>query len=444
MSVALGVGAADGPTTAPVGAGRVLPVRGELADLLPWGGLRRGSTVSVRGSTSLLLTLLAAATGEGCWAAVVGLPHIGVLAAAELGVAVHRLALVPRPGAEVERTVAALLDGVDLVSVAVPVAPHTARRLSARARQRKAVLLPFGAWPGADVELRAEQGRWTGLGAGHGLLVEREVSVHATGRGAAARPKRTTFLMPTAGGGTGPVRQAVRPVLTEVGSEVTADDFAEPVVRPVPVGGNAAVGSVSVGRDVRALPDVGLVGSAVRAVPVERDGVSVPDRATLSDVGVAGTPVGGVAVGGDAAVRSVPVERGVEPESGWMAVLDGGLVESAVGAAPVELEATRACRDSVSDVGPVRPAATAATAGQEGWPVSAALSVSLARSGLVFVVNSSAGSGWSVLVERGSGGVVDEVPEDCACPVRAVSATARDAVLSGSRVVEAGWAGCTR
>jgi len=110
MSVALGVDATGGLTTpATEITGRVLPVRGELADLLPWGGLRRGSTVSVRGSTSLLLALLATATAEGCWAAVVGLPHLGVLAAAELGVAVHRLALVPQPGTDpavVERTVA--------------------------------------------------------------------------------------------------------------------------------------------------------------------------------------------------------------------------------------------------------------------------------------------------------------------------------------------------
>ncbi|WP_309115197.1 hypothetical protein [Saccharothrix sp.] len=195
--VALGVGAAGESATA---SARALPVRGELAEILPWGGLRRGSTVSVRGSTSLLLTLVAEATSEGCWAAVVGLPRCGALAAAELGVAVHRLALVPRPGRdrdEVERTVAALLDGFDLVSVATPVTPATARKLSARARHRKAVLLPFGiGWPGADVELRAAFSRWTGLGEGHGLLTGRTVTVRATGRGAAARERTAVLSLP--------------------------------------------------------------------------------------------------------------------------------------------------------------------------------------------------------------------------------------------------------
>ncbi|MBW4716070.1 hypothetical protein [Saccharothrix obliqua] len=208
---ALGVGAIDESTTAPA---RVLPVRGELADVLPWGGLRRGSTVSVRGSTSLLLTLMAEATAEGCWAAVAGLPRCGALAAAELGVAVHRLALVPSPGrdrAEVERTVAALLDGFDLVSVATPVSPATARKLSARARNRKAVLLPFGAaWPGADVELNATFGPWEGLGKGHGTLTTRPATVHATGRGAASRARTTNLSLP------GTPRPAVRPVLRAV------------------------------------------------------------------------------------------------------------------------------------------------------------------------------------------------------------------------------------
>ncbi len=183
--------------------GGVLPVRGELVDLLPWGGLRRGSTVSVRGSTSLLLALLASATAEGCWAAVVGMPQIGVLAAAELGVAVHRLALVPRPGtdpATVERTVAALLDGVDLVVVGSPVAPNTARRLTARARQRRAVLLSSASWPGSDVELRLERGTWSGVGEGAGVLRERRVSVHASGRGAAARVRGADLLLPAPGG----------------------------------------------------------------------------------------------------------------------------------------------------------------------------------------------------------------------------------------------------
>src|SRR2546423_9390644 len=100
--------------------GRLLPVRAELRELLPTGGLRRGGTVVVRGSTSLLLTLLAEATTTGSWAAAVSMPHLGLAAAAESGVELSRFALVPSPGAEFAAVTAALLDGLDLV-VAGPV-----------------------------------------------------------------------------------------------------------------------------------------------------------------------------------------------------------------------------------------------------------------------------------------------------------------------------------
>lgn len=179
-------------------SGRVLPVRAELAELLPWQGLRCGSTVSVRGSTSLLLALLASATAAGSWAAVVGSSGLGVLAASELGVSVHRLALVPRAGADLGAVVAALLEGVDLVAVRPEsgIRPELARRLSARARHHKTVLLPMGEWPAADVTLRCLGGHWTGVDAGHGYLSSRSVTVEVRGRGAAARPVRGSLSLP--------------------------------------------------------------------------------------------------------------------------------------------------------------------------------------------------------------------------------------------------------
>ncbi|MCP2095356.1 hypothetical protein LV78_003332 [Actinosynnema pretiosum] len=70
---ALGVGAAGESTPA---RARHLPVRGESAGLLPWGDLRRSSTVPMRGLAPLLLSLRrggvrAAARGGGRCAGVV-------------------------------------------------------------------------------------------------------------------------------------------------------------------------------------------------------------------------------------------------------------------------------------------------------------------------------------------------------------------------------------
>ncbi len=178
------------------------PVVEPLALLLPGGGLRRGSVVAVQGSTALLLALLAAATGQGAWAAVVGVGDLGVLAAAEAGVVVRRLALVPRPGPDPALVAAALLDGVGLVALSgADRMPSGARRsLVARARQRGAVLLPLGRWPGADVELNCRVEAWHGAEAGHGRLRSREVVVCAVGRGAAAQPRTVRLLLPGPGG----------------------------------------------------------------------------------------------------------------------------------------------------------------------------------------------------------------------------------------------------
>lgn len=216
VTTADGVATGSPPEAGAAGgaAGRVLPAPAELATVLPWPGLRRGSTVAVHGSVALLFALLSRATEDGSWAAVVGLPGIGVVAAAEAGVEVSRLALVPHPGDQPQSVVAALLDGVDLVVAGGAWADADARRLSARARHRGAVLLPFGSWPGADVELRCSGSRWHGLGRGHGHLREREITVRAEGRGAASRPRSCRLLLPARGGSAAAVQQ--RPALRSV------------------------------------------------------------------------------------------------------------------------------------------------------------------------------------------------------------------------------------
>ncbi|MFE9958777.1 hypothetical protein [Micromonospora sp. NPDC005299] len=189
----------------PAGGHRVLPVRPELTGLLPNRGLRRGSTIAVgvgqprrSGATSLILALLAEASRAGSWCAVVGVPTFGAGAAAEAGIALDRLALVPNPGPEWPTVVAALIDGVDVVVTAVPttVSVSVANRLAARARQRGSVLVPYGRWDGADVTLQVVRGVWEGLGPGRGRLRRREVTVSARGRGAAARPKEIKVWLP--------------------------------------------------------------------------------------------------------------------------------------------------------------------------------------------------------------------------------------------------------
>ncbi|MFF0815546.1 hypothetical protein ACFYVR_10395 [Rhodococcus sp. NPDC003318] len=160
----------------------VLPVPTALAGLLPGGGLPRGSVVTVTGSGSLLVGLLAAVTGSGGHAAVIGHPRLGLLAAAEMGADLGRLAMIPNPGPDPVEVAAVLLDGLDLVvlglgGLAVP--PSRARAVVARARSKGATLVVTGGrWSGAEIRLDATVRGYDGLGDGG-------VGDSATGRGCA-------------------------------------------------------------------------------------------------------------------------------------------------------------------------------------------------------------------------------------------------------------------
>ena len=203
-----------------------LPVASAFAGLLPHG-LRRGSTVTVSGSVSLALALVGAASADGSWCALVGFGPISAEAACEFGIELSRLAFVPPPADAGGWTTAvgALLDALDIV-VARPArapVPADVRRLSARARARDAVLIPYlpadaGAefWPGADVRLRAGDRQWTGIGDGTGRLVARQLDVTAAGRGVGGRSRSATLWLPAASGGAAAVPvpvPAVAPVI---------------------------------------------------------------------------------------------------------------------------------------------------------------------------------------------------------------------------------------
>ena len=183
---------------------RLLPVVPALQPLLPGHGLRRGTTVAVAGSAALALALVAGASAAGSWVAAVGLPDLGIVAAAETGVALERLALVPAPGARAwPAVVAAFLDAIDVVLVGSPprLPAAQARRLAARARERGAVLVPLGAWPqAADLRLAVTASAWQGLGQGHGHLTARQAEVSITGRGAATRERRFLLWLPSPDG----------------------------------------------------------------------------------------------------------------------------------------------------------------------------------------------------------------------------------------------------
>lgn len=199
----------------------LVPVLPGLAGLFPDQGLRRGATVAVRGSASLLLAVLAGPAAGGSWCAVVGLPQVGVVAAAEAGVVLERLVLVPAPGRRAAVVTAALLEAFDVVVLpGDAVTRSEARRLQARARTDGAVLVATGPWDGADLRLEVTAGRWEGLGEGHGHLRAWSVEVVAGGRGAAVRPRRGRLWLPDPDGRWAVPDRSQPPALHVVGEGV--------------------------------------------------------------------------------------------------------------------------------------------------------------------------------------------------------------------------------
>jgi membrane protein implicated in regulation of membrane protease activity len=193
---------------------RELPTNPALADLLPGGALAAGSAYSVPDSTTLALALLQGPSAAGAWCAVVGMPDLGIEAAAGLGIDLDRLVLVPHPGDQWLTVASALVDVVSVLLVRpqlrdgrVRITDGTASKLASRLRQREAVLISLGDWPGADARLTVTDSSWAGLGSGFGHLTGRQVTVSSTAARWQGRAKSRRLWLP------GP-DQSVSPVTT--------------------------------------------------------------------------------------------------------------------------------------------------------------------------------------------------------------------------------------
>ncbi|MGH3189819.1 MAG: hypothetical protein ACRDPY_30820 [Streptosporangiaceae bacterium] len=188
-----------------------------LRDLLPKGGLARGSVVAIAEFGILCLALAAEASADGAWCAIAGVPEAGLLAAVGLGLDADRTLIVPDPGPSWPQVVASLLDGCEFVLLRPPSrAPATVqRRLEATLRRVGGVLLVAGDWPGAQLCLRVGRRQWTGLGDGHGRLRACRAEVTADGRGEAARTRSRWLWLPAEDGRVAAVDPADLPLAEE-------------------------------------------------------------------------------------------------------------------------------------------------------------------------------------------------------------------------------------
>lgn len=134
---------------------------------------------------------------------MVGLPELGICAAADMGLALERLVMVAGDPPWVD-VLAAMIDGFDVIIVgqrASKLGSGAVRRLQARAQSRGVVMLTVGVPAlGADLRLTADDDHWVGLGNGHGVATGRRVLVELGGR-RMPRPRHTTLWLPCADGG---------------------------------------------------------------------------------------------------------------------------------------------------------------------------------------------------------------------------------------------------
>ena len=189
---------------------RVMPVAAALEPLFPEAGLVRGSIIDCQGATamSIALAVVAESSSSGSWLAVLGLPALGLRAAAEVGIALDRLVMVAEPDGLDEvawaNVMSALIDGFDLILLrSTPrLRAGTARRLQARVQARGAVLVIVGN-PGqfsCDVTISGLSAEWEGLSHGAGRLVRRRLTLACEGRRIPCQ-RRTDVWLPGEGGG---------------------------------------------------------------------------------------------------------------------------------------------------------------------------------------------------------------------------------------------------
>lgn len=199
---ARGAGAETRAPVAEESRREALPVPAALENLLPDGGLAKGSVVVYNGAGSLIAGLLAAVTSAGGHAAVVGMPRLGLLAAAEMGARLDRLAVVSDPGPDPLEVASVLLDGLDLVvlglnGLSVPMS--RTRVLAARARGKNSTLMVTnGSWSGSALHIDTRVAGYGGLGRGCGRL--RTVRLDVSVRGRAAQPRSGHLALSPANG----------------------------------------------------------------------------------------------------------------------------------------------------------------------------------------------------------------------------------------------------
>ncbi|WP_107661213.1 hypothetical protein [Nocardia suismassiliense] len=178
-------------------------VPGALGELLPGGGLGRG-TVTACPRGALLNALIAAASGAGLATVIIGGTRIGLLSAVELGADLNKIALIPQPGTDPLEIVSVCLEGIPVVVVdldELTVAPARARVIMGQIRKSGAVVITTNrGWARTELRITTRRVQYIGIGRGRGRL--RAAHQVVTVRTRDERTRSGRLVLAGCGGGT--------------------------------------------------------------------------------------------------------------------------------------------------------------------------------------------------------------------------------------------------
>lgn len=160
---------------------RVVELSGQLAGVIPTGGLPKNSVSHCSDCPALVSEFIAQISAQGKTVAIVNWSDLSLAQVAESG-DLSKIITVPNPGREWMTVLGVLAEGVDVLIYRSPrthtLSPTQARPLLAKVRKGRAAVLTVGAQvPSPALTINAQVTGFSGIGCGTGRIRNTEIAV---------------------------------------------------------------------------------------------------------------------------------------------------------------------------------------------------------------------------------------------------------------------------
>lgn len=171
---------------------RVVELSGQLAGVIPIGGLPKNSVSHCSDCPALVSELIAQISAQGKTVAIVNWSDLSLAQVAESG-DLSKIITVPNPGGEWITVLGVLAEGVDVLIYRSPrthtLSPTQARPLLAKIRKGRAAVLTVGAQvPSPALTINAQVTGFSGIGCGTGRIRNAEIAVSSYSKTQRNRP----------------------------------------------------------------------------------------------------------------------------------------------------------------------------------------------------------------------------------------------------------------